>query len=124
MREVDAALRHSVDERRPAYVPPPSWQAAMSWQCKLTDHEHKHKIGAIWHYPTETRLFITLPCGSMFPADGHHDAPNGVGWTVTGEPPNITMTPSIRVHGGWHGYITNGVLSDDVEGKTWPSVAS
>lgn len=34
------------------------------------------------------------------------------GWTVTGELPNITCTPSINAVGAYHGYITDGVLSD------------
>lgn len=32
------------------------------------------------------------------------------GWTVTGEPPQLTVTPSIQIGGGWHGYLTAGVL--------------
>ena len=38
--------------------------------------------------------------------DRHH------GWTVTGEAPNITVSPSINIIGLWHGWLTNGVLSD------------
>ncbi len=92
----------------------------MSWQCKLTDFEGRKEIGAIWHYPAETRLFITLPCGSAFPADGHHETADP--WTVTGEPPTLTIAPSINVHGGWHGFIKNGVISDDMGGKTFAPV--
>lgn len=91
----------------------------MTWQLKLAPYEQRKEIGAIWSYPSQPdRLFITLPCGSLFPANGHNDHPQG-GWVVTGEPPNLTMQPSIRVHGGWHGYITNGVISDDVEGRQY-----
>jgi hypothetical protein len=33
-------------------------------------------------------------------------------WTITGEPPNITVTPSINVGPEiWHGFITNGYLT-------------
>jgi hypothetical protein len=31
-------------------------------------------------------------------------------WEVTGEPPNITVRPSINVMGDWHGWITDGEL--------------
>jgi len=36
---------------------------------------------------------------------------NGDGWTVTGEPPNITCSPSI-VAGNYHGWLRNGEFSD------------
>lgn len=45
-------------------------------------------------------------------------------WKITGEPPEITVTPSINMdpnwnHEGWHGYLTNGELSDDLEGRNY-----
>lgn len=45
------------------------------------------------------------------------------GWTVTGEPPEITVKPSINSRagqpGGYHGFLTAGILSDDLEGRTY-----
>jgi hypothetical protein len=38
----------------------------------------------------------------------------GDGWTVIGEPPDLTITPSISADsstGIWHGYITNGEVT-------------
>lgn len=32
-------------------------------------------------------------------------------WGVSGEAPKLTVTPSIHVIGGWHGWITDGVLT-------------
>lgn len=34
------------------------------------------------------------------------------GWNVSGEPPNLTLTPSIDCSPDYHGWLTNGVLSD------------
>src|ERR1019366_7910654 len=34
------------------------------------------------------------------------------GWTVTGEAPNITVTPSINLVGIWHGWLKDGILSE------------
>lgn len=46
--------------------------------------------------------------GQCFSAErGHYD-----GWNVTGTPPQITVTPSINMEGRYHGFLTNGVLSD------------
>lgn len=38
------------------------------------------------------------------------------GWTVTGQPPRITLTPSVDTSGplrpnGWHGWIKDGVIT-------------
>src|SRR6185503_3493428 len=41
---------------------------------------------------------------------------NGDGWTVSGDPPTITCTPSIAVP-VYHGFLQNGVFTDDVEGR-------
>lgn len=41
------------------------------------------------------------------------------GWTVTGEVPNITVSPSINAVGSYHGWLQNGILSDDLEGRIY-----
>lgn len=43
------------------------------------------------------------------------------GWTVSGEAPNLTVTPSINAAGEYHGFITNGVIGDDLEGRKFTS---
>ena len=61
-------------------------------------------------------LWIQLPStswpnGSSFCLDWRsYDGNNyGRGWTRTGEPPNVTVTPSI-VFDGWHGWVRDGEL--------------
>ena len=34
------------------------------------------------------------------------------GWTVTGVPPNITVSPSINMVGRYHGFLQNGIIGD------------
>ncbi|WDL96961.1 hypothetical protein [Alicyclobacillus sp. ALC3] len=41
------------------------------------------------------------------------------GWKVTGTAPNITARPSINFPGLYHGWLTDGVLSDDLEGRRY-----
>lgn len=41
---------------------------------------------------------------------------NGDGWVVTGEWPRLTCAPSI-VLDGYHGFLRDGVFTDDVEGR-------
>jgi hypothetical protein len=58
---------------------------------------------------------------AYYPPQGSH------GWTITGEVPRITAHPSLgigqRNDGKWfyHGWLKDGVLSDDIEGRTFSS---
>jgi hypothetical protein len=45
-----------------------------------------------------------------------------IGELVDGQKPDITMEPSINCVGSYHGYIRNGVITDDCEGRTYPEV--
>lgn len=42
------------------------------------------------------------------------------GWVVTGAPPDLTVAPSINAQGTYHGFLQNGVLTDDCEGRQFP----
>lgn len=68
-------------------------------------------------------IFITLPGGAEWCPD-MVSSESGQGWTVTGDLPNITVRPSVDQIGRYHGWLTDGVLSDDLEGRTYPAVAS
>jgi hypothetical protein len=41
-------------------------------------------------------------------------------WQVTGTAPAFTAHPSINLIGVWHGFLREGVISDDVEGRRYP----
>ncbi len=41
-------------------------------------------------------------------------------WVCSGEWPNVTITPSINCPGSYHGWIRDGVITDDCEGRTFP----
>lgn len=59
---------------------------------------------------------------TSFCIDGHPTSDPGAAWQVTvdvlslveGEKPDITVYPSIHCVGDYHGWLTNGVLSDDI----------
>ena len=69
-------------------------------------------------------ICVCLPDSSWFNVDSRYTDGQGDGWTVTGEAPNITASPSINAVGRYHGWLQNGVLSDDVEGRTFPEAAA
>jgi hypothetical protein len=64
-------------------------------------------------------LIVRLPGGAGdFCVDGDY---GGEIWTVTGEAPNITVSPSIHAPGLYHGWLENGVLSDDGDVRVFPT---
>lgn len=109
----------------------------MSWQCYLIKYEHglffddsgkliqfaDIRPGALWW--DEDELVCRLPSG----ADWNMDRGRNINvelaekiapaWTREGEPPNVSAHPSINHVGHYHGWLTNGVLSDDCEGRTF-----
>lgn len=67
-------------------------------------------------------LFVVLPDGCNFCVDSvtmKDGVPGLTGWTVEGEAPRLTLMPSVNIEDGWHGYIRDGEISDDVEGRTF-----
>jgi hypothetical protein len=97
-----------------------------------TNSGHRAPAGAMWETPylnhdsfTSTffkesgrpqPIMVMLPDGYQWCMD--QTASNGPGWDVTGTPPLCTARPSI-LSPGYHGWLTDGVLSDDLEGRTY-----
>lgn len=59
-------------------------------------------------------ICVVCPNGEQWEIDRWSS--NGTGWTVTGELPNITCSPSIVVE-GYHGWLKDGQFSADIEGR-------
>jgi len=65
-------------------------------------------------------LILVLPGPCRFSVFGPTWSAGGAGpsgWAVSGEPPLITLTPSIDVKGIYHGYVRDGVITDDIDGR-------
>lgn len=69
-----------------------------------------------WHGDDGRCLVVVLPDKTPWVIDG--PATNGAGWTRSGEPPGITARPSIASP-NYHGWLNDGVLSDDLEGRPY-----
>lgn len=80
----------------------------------LSDYYHQHNAG-------RRPLFVVLPGKELFLIDGQcwKDGRRYGGWEVSGEPPNITVSPSINIGGIYHGWLQNGVISDECEGRRY-----
>ncbi len=101
----------------------------MPTQCFLTDNyaDPRSRLpGAMWPYTRRGErggYLVRLPNGRLWEVTGK--STDGTYWTVTGEAPMLTARPSINcltdeVGIGYHGWLTDGVLSDDLEGRTYP----
>jgi hypothetical protein len=62
---------------------------------------------------------LTHFCVDFFPTDNKEGS-----WQVSGTLPAITITPSINLVGRYHGFIRNGILEDDCEGRRFPKFPS
>lgn len=76
-----------------------------------------------WMGPDGKCLVMRLPGRGEWVIDG--PATGGGRWTRTGEVARMTVRPSILSHPahgiqGYHGWVTEGMLSDDLVGRTYP----
>ncbi len=92
------------------------------WYCSPADDQSEpipHFLSI--HYRNDWKgkrapIAVRCPSGSLWVVD--QNSSNGTGWVVTGEAPNITASPSIVVP-GYHGFLKDGVFTDDLEGRTY-----
>lgn len=95
---------------------------------EYTIHPGDAPVGAMWDAPWLIHdaepwigpdgrcLMVRLPDGTDWTIDG--PSRSGGRWTRTGDPPLITVRPSI-LSTKYHGWLTDGVLSDDLEGRQY-----
>ena len=95
-----------------------SWEHAASSLFKPGERV-KMPPGTMWRDPKQDRdgreaWVVILPNGHQWATtDRASGSDDSFGWEVTGEPPQISVTPSIddRWPGKeWHGWIRNGVM--------------
>lgn len=97
----------------------------MPTQCFIGEFMDK-RPGAMWRLKLHEggiHWCVRLPNGGIFDINSKSSTDHKP-WDVTGEAPNITANPSIVHLGsahvkGWHGWLKNGVLTDDCEGRTY-----
>lgn len=66
-------------------------------------------------------LFVVLPGNILWCVDGQcwSNGNHYGGWTVSGDAPSITVQPSINIGGTYHGWMQDGVITDDCEGRKY-----
>lgn len=111
------------------FKPSDNWQVFTDRLYRRADHPDgvpftlaEAAPGAIWDAdwlhdfragPDGLSLHVRLPDGGDWFMDGP-SAGNGPGWSRTGKPPVLTVTPSCQhITGGlWHGWLREGYLVD------------
>jgi hypothetical protein len=76
--------------------------------------EHAHRPPLVVRLPGPVDFCVDQP---EWDANGVH----GDGWGCAGEAPNLTLSPSINIGGIYHGWIRDGVITPDCEGRTFPN---
>lgn len=100
----------------------------MPWPCRIVSNTGELEQPGDMCHSENGDWYVMLPNGGVH--NIHAKFRDGSGWNVTGEAPNFTVTPSIRCFESrhsdgylyrkeWHGYLTNGVLTDDLEGRKY-----
>lgn len=99
----------------------------MPTQCFVVANMREgQEPGAMWPIRVfgthERHWLVRLPNRGIF--DIHSKSADGTPWTVTGQAPNFTVSPSVNYHpndhhNGWHGWLQNGILTDDCEGRRY-----
>jgi len=107
---VNALYSGSLDgELYPLRVMPPG----AVWEAPWFDHErYRGPDGKTW--------CVMMPGGHEWIIYG--PSSDGKPWQVTGTLPNITVAPSIGLRGHYHGFIRNGVITEDADGRKFEGV--
>jgi hypothetical protein len=72
------------------------------------------KLPSHGHVPVWYEKYPTWIDGNAWHMDHSSTVGDDIYWTRTGEPPNVSATPSINMVGLYHGYVTNGQVTDPV----------
>jgi hypothetical protein len=124
---------------------PPTCDCGTTWQ----PDDHRQLFNELIYVRQDTGEEVTLrdpPIGAMWDAFwSRHRGPDGLSlvvqtpggewmidgpsssgghWFRTGQPPRITVTPSIAAGHPerYHGFLTDGQLTDDLAGRQYPRV--
>jgi len=91
--------------------------AGAMWRCPWLEDTDG------FHGPDGQSWAVMLPPGGELAHEWLIDGPatGGGRWTRTGEAPTFTCTPSVWRHAEpeYHGFLQNGVLTDDINGRTY-----
>jgi hypothetical protein len=89
-----------------------------TWIC---DWFPKEGPNGQWTGPDGNVWAVMMPAGVEWIIYSHASQSNQK-WQVTGTPPGITVSPSILQVGLYHGFIKDGVITEDCDGRKFEGV--
>lgn len=103
----------------------PNWENPEHPYPKIREHFLDHQASRQYKEQWADKrppIIIRLPSGPFSPDEFYSRPENAVernGWAVTGsiEDGTLTVSPSVNIVGYYHGFIRNGQVSDDLEGR-------
>ncbi len=106
---------------QPWYWVPPGWTGCHAGHVMIKErpkdyNESKFLSPHFWRDWADKRppLCIVGPNGETWEVDRRSS--NGDGWSVSGEWPHVTCSPSIVLN-GYHGFLRDGEFTPDLEGR-------
>lgn len=91
----------------------PNMPPGAMWDADWLGKNYQGPDGKCWT--------VQLPGGYDFPifsvASGTKQK-----WNVTGSAPTFTLSPSINCEGVYHGWIQNGIITEDCEGRPFQNI--
>lgn len=93
----------------------------MWWADMPEDTDHLSMLVCRVKHAGMRPLIVRLPGPADFAIYGPtwRDGVHGPGWDVVGDAPKVTVSPSINLVGVYHGYLRDGVITDDLDGHTY-----
>lgn len=107
---VDLLYRGAPDEKLYA-LRDPLFPPGAAWDATWLPESFRYSDGRAW--------VIRMPGQSEWIVQG--PSRDGGKWQVTGAMPKITAHPSINLVGVYHGFIRDGIITSDCEGRAFPS---
>lgn len=105
------------EARRPGIC----WRVPLDWPVANSTYGEEYDFALSPEFRASGRDYvikIVLPGGKGVWDCDHVSVDGASGWTITGELPNITASPSVD-SGIYHGFLRDGAFTDDLEGRTY-----
>ena len=94
-----------------------------TWPCDWFPEEGPN---GQWTGPDGKAWAVMMPAGMEWMIYSYASGNPKQKWSVSGTVPKITVSPSIYQVGYYHGFIRDGIITDDCDGRKfpqWPSTA-
>ncbi len=103
----------------------PFFDGKSDWSAYLVDDAgtkftfESAPIGTMWMSGPILNVKLPGEKGGITFSPDRPSTDTGKPWLRVGTPPKVSVHPSINIVGLYHGWITDGIVLDDCEGRTF-----